>query len=97
MQEKWNFSVEAAEIGTELLTKLPFTKAADGYDTKHAVSKSQLLQLADAEFAWHCDTERQAVKTVIELVCWINGDEHPLTTDPTQQQIEIALARPVTR
>eukprot|EP00953_Heterococcus_sp_UTEX-ZZ885_P019746 11023-Heterococcus_DN1.PRE.1 len=95
MQEQWHFSVGAAEIGTEALTKLPSTKAADGYDTKHAVTKSQLLQIADTEFAANCD-EKQAVKTVIELVCWLVGDEHPLTTEPTQQQTEIALARPAT-
>jgi hypothetical protein len=95
MQEQWHFGVEAAEIGTEALTKLPSTKAADGFDTKHAVTKNQLLQIADTEFT--CDTERQAVKTVIKLVCWLVGDEHPLTTELTQQQIEIALARPVTR
>jgi hypothetical protein len=97
MQKQWHFNFAAAEIGTEAatLTKLPSTKAADGYDTKHAVTKSQLLQIAENEFAWNCD-ERQAVKTVIELVCWIVGDEHPLTIQPTQQQIKIALARPVT-
>jgi hypothetical protein len=93
LQQQWNFNVVVAELGTELLTKLPWSTVGNIHAVVHAVTKQDLLRCVDNQLVDISSVEREAVIRVIELVCWLAGDGHPLTTDPSQEDIELGLTR----
>jgi hypothetical protein len=93
LQQQWNFDAVAAELGTELLTKLPWNSVCNTHAVVHPITKQDLLRCVDNQLEHISSAERSAVVKVIELVCWFAGDEHPLTTYPTQEAIELALER----
>jgi hypothetical protein len=91
LQQEWAVDTVIAELGTELLTELQYWPVANHHDVVHAVTKQDLLRCDDHQLVDISSAERHAVVKVIELVCWFAGDDHPLTTYPTQEQIEVAL------
>eukprot|EP00953_Heterococcus_sp_UTEX-ZZ885_P027643 14807-Heterococcus_DN1.PRE.5 len=93
LQQQWAVDAATAEVGTELelLTKLQYWPVANPHDVVHAVTKQHLLRCVANQLVEISSAERHAVVHVIELVYWFSGDDHPLSTSPTQEQIEVAL------
>jgi ribosomal protein L11 len=58
--------------------------AANAHEVAHAVTKQDLLRIADAELADSSSDEQHAVMKVIEAVCWFTGDNNPLSNAPSQ-------------
>jgi hypothetical protein len=93
LHQQWAVDAATAEVGAELelLTKLQYWPVANPYDVVYAATKQDLLRCVDNQLVDISSAERHALVKVIELVCWFSSDDHPLTTHPTQEQIEVAL------
>jgi hypothetical protein len=92
LQQRWYLCAAAAEFATTLMINMqPWTPEIAMHDAAHAVTKQDLLDMADVELADSSYAEQQAVISVIEVVCWFNGADHPLTNHPGQAEIEAAF------
>jgi malic enzyme len=97
LQLQWDLNAAAAAATAEFSTDMmsiklqPLTPKTDAYEVAHAVTKQELQRIVDAELADSSSDEQHAVLKVIEAVCWFTVDDHPLTSAPSQAEIEAAL------
>jgi hypothetical protein len=95
LQQKWDLCA-AAEFATSLMINMrPWTPETVRHETAHAVTKQDLLgmanvELVDSSYA-HMHAEKQALIGVIEVVWLFNGADHPLTNESSQAEIVAAF------